>query len=185
MFPILSKVHWKSFSFAYRWTWVIKIGAVPDIHYHRSKDNYWHTLQDIKHKFRKRRHSLVPAETKSGFGASDLCELHKKPSSRQQRWEEEKSWGKKEFSVSQFNPYYRFHRKRRCGHLLLCWVVCTVLCWGILTVLELSRKLTQYPLLGFVPTHILPNSDNYNQHSPPHLGSWPQPHLVCNTTWAS
>lgn len=49
-----------------------------------------------------------------------------------------------------FDPYGKFCRKRRCGHLLLCWLGC----------IELWRQSTQDPLPGSVPTHILPTSSN-------------------------
>ena len=47
------------------------------------------------------------------------------------------------------------------------WPFTTVLAG--LTLLELLRQPTQDPLLGSVPTHILPNSGNHNQHP---VSSW-------------
>ena len=86
---------------------------------------YWHTLQDREHKFWVRNCLLVLAEKESGFGASGLCDLNHNCSSKSSRWEEQNR-GKKRRSNVHFDPYGKFCRKRRCGHLLLCWLGLTV-----------------------------------------------------------
>lgn len=174
LFLLLLEVHWKiSFFFTYSWTWVIKIGAVRDIHFHRSKTKYWHILQNNKHRLFTWRRSLVPAETESGFKAAHLCERHQNPSSKSQRWEEQEIWSKKNFSNSHISPNHKFHRKRRRGHLLLCWVVHP-------TVLEFSRQPIWDLLLGYVPTHILLNSATTK--SPPAGILASASTCLCNTT---
>lgn len=102
MFLILSEVHWKFSSFTSSWTWFIKSGVVLDIHFHKSKEKYWHILQEIQLKFWNGSHSLVRAETKSDFRASSFCEVDKNPSLKSCRWEEQ-SWGNNVFSKFYFN----------------------------------------------------------------------------------